>query len=435
MFRYPCDALIGVALTCGLVVGCSGGEQSAPKDPTSTEARSTLARDRAPTVADADFQALVDGNTTFALDLYAKVADGTHNCFYSPLSVSAALAMTWAGARGTTQSQMAQTLQFSLAPERIHPAFDKLLLELEARNLAPRQTQEGTKEIVLRPTNAIWAQKDYALVPTYLDTLAVNYDAGVKLLDFVADPPGATHTINAWVADQTEDKIKDLIPDGAITAATRLVLTNTLYFHGNWASVFDKQLTRDGTFHALAADVTAPTMHSELTTQYSHGDGWQMADLPYEDGKLAMTIVLPDSGRFDEVRSGMTGAWLKSSVAQMTPTEMTVAVPKFRFTWGTASLRTALEGLGMTDAFDPAHSDFTGISAAGDLSIDDVLHQAFVGVDESGTEAAAATAILMVGAAMPQNSLVVDRPFVFFIRDTVTGTLLFVGQVVDPTAS
>jgi serpin B len=174
-------------------------------------------------------------------------------------------------------------------------------------------------------------------------------------------------------------------------------------------------------------------MHGSISSRWATGDGWKLADLPYDGDKLAMTIVLPDAGRFDEIRGKLTATWLADADAASTQDMVVVALPKFKFTWGTKSLKPALEALGMKDPFDPTKADFSAMTTTEPLHIADVLHKAFVGVDESGTEAAAATAVIMSGNGMPDKTLDVDRPFVFLIRDTSTGSLLFVGQVVDPT--
>ncbi len=432
-----CLGLVGAALVFLLACGgsdSSGGGPGATGVPIE-EAKSTLARDTSPHVAAGDYEALVEGNTALAFDLYGKLASAEKNFFYSPLSVSTALGMTWAGARGQTEAQMAQTLHFTLGQDKLHAALDKLMLDLDGRNVAPHDTTEGSKTIRLQLSNAAWAQKGYDFVAAYLDTLAVNYGAGVKLLDFAADPDGATTTINEWVADQTEDKIQNLIPAGAITSLTRLVLTDTLYFYGNWDRVFTKGLTRDGSFHAPAADVTVPMMNGTPDVGYAEGDGWQMVDVPYDGRGLAMTIVLPAQGRFDEVRGELTAQWLSTSARQLVDQEVSLTLPRFRFAWGSESLRDALISLGMQDAFDANKADFTGMAATGHLYISDVVHKAFVGVDESGTEAAAATGVLVSDTSAPGRTITVDRPFVFFIRDRGTGTLLFVGHVVDPTQS
>jgi len=398
------------------------------------EARSNLDRDTNPTVSDPSYAALIAGDNAFAFDLYHQLATGTENLFYSPLSVSVALAMTYAGAKASTESQMATALHYSLPQAELHPAFDRLTLALDSHNVAPHSTDEGAKSVRVSLVNAAWAEQGYQFVPTYLDTLAVSYGAGVKLLDFENDPLGSTHTINTWVAEQTEDKIQNLISDGSIDSDTRLVLTNTLYFYANWKSAFAKESTSDAAFHAPSGDESVPTMHGSILAAYAEGDGWQMADLPYDGDELSMTVILPAANRFDEIRGGLTADWLAQGSAAVQQQEVAVSLPKFRFSWGTNSLKPALQALGMVDAFSATQADFSGMTTGEQLYIADVLHKAFVGVDESGTEAAAATAVIMEGNSASPAELTVDRPFLFLIRDT-SGTVLFVGQVTSPSAS
>jgi len=415
------------------------------------EARSDKPRDTNPSVSDPAFSELVTGNNQFAFELYQKLATPNANHLCSPLSVSVALAMTWAGARTANESEMAAVLHFTLPQDALHSAMNKLMLELAARNTAPKDAASD-KILRLDLVNAAWVQKDYQFVPAYLDTLAVEYGSGINLLDFKADPKGAAALINGWVAEKTEDKIQSLIPDGAISVGTRLVLTNALYFFGNWASPFRKGSTVDAPFHAASGDVTASMMEQTLQSRYAEGDGWQMADLGYVGGETAMTIVLPAAGRFDEIRGAMSAGWLAAADASASSTAVEFGLPKFRFTWGTESLVKPLKALGMVKAFDSTTdlgrpvADFSGMSTFGPpaheyLYIADVLHKAFIGVDEDGTEAAAATAVIMDAGATDGSvpgtpkHLYADRPFVFLIRDRTTGSLLFVGQVVDPTPS
>ena len=220
-----------------LVAGCAKGEAQAQV------IQSKAQREGAPNVAPADVEALVAGNSAFAFDLYQALADEGGNLFFSPFSISAALAMTYAGARGETEQQMAHTLHFALPHERLHPAFNALDAALVGRDQG-----EGFQ---LRIANALWGQTGYSFLEAFLDVLAVNYGAGLRLLDFAADPEGARQAINDWVSEQTEERIKDLIPQGGVDAATRLVLANAIYFFGEWAHPFDASRTRDGVFHTL----------------------------------------------------------------------------------------------------------------------------------------------------------------------------------------
>jgi serpin B len=215
-----------------------------------------------------------------------------------------------------------------------------------------------------------------------------------------------------------------------------MVLTNALYFYGSWLFPFDVENTEDATFHTLAgSDVTVPTMNRDVFVPYGEADGYQIVDLPYDGNNVAMTIVLPEVGRFDEIRAGLSSAWLTTARDDMAAgSEVIVALPKFKFTWGSESFKTPLIALGMTDAFEFPIADFSGIEPKRELYVSDVVHQAFVGVDEHGTEAAAATAVVMTAGAIPEPTyMTIDRPFLFFIHD-VSGAVLFVGQVTDPTA-
>jgi serpin B len=345
--------------------------------------------------------------------------------------------MTYAGAQGDTATQMAAALHNDLSDDVFHAAMNQLALDLDSRNVAPHETYDGMKSVRVSLVNAAWAQVDYPLLDPFLDVLSTQYGAGMKLLDFIGDPNGSRVVINEWVAYETEDRIQDLIPPNGVTPDTRLVLTNALYFYATWQTPFLREITSDATFHTLAGDdVTVLTMHDTSYLAYAEGDGYQMVDLPYDGGDLAMSIVLPEAGRFAEIRDSLSSDWLDQARASIsTDSEIQLALPKFSYTWGTESLKPALTTLGMTDAFVYPIADFSGMEPTRELYISDVFHQAFVAVDEDGTEAAAATAVVMTAGGLPETPIpfTVDRPFLFFIRDT-TGLILFVGQVVDPTA-
>jgi serpin B len=406
--------------------------------PTTSEQRSALARDATPDVSRSDYQTFISNTNDFGLDVFGElVGNDDGNVFFSPVSTAVALGMTYAGARGNTAAQMAAAMHNDLPDEAFHAAFNQLALDLDSRNIAPHDTYDGTKSVRVSLVNASWAQEDYSLLAPFLDILGTQYGAGVKLLDFIGDPDGSRIAINQWVASQTEDRIQDLIPPSGIDTDTRLVLTNALYFYATWQTPFLIEATSDGTFHTLAAgEVTVPMMHDTSYLAYAEGDGYQMIDLPYDGGELAMSIVLPAAGRFGEIRDSLSSDWLDQARASMsTDSEIQLSLPRFKYTWGTESLKPALQALGMIDAFVYPTADFTGMEPRRELYISDVFHQAFVAVDEHGTEAAAATAVVMTAGAIPATPIpfTVDRPFIFFIRDT-TGLILFVGQVVDPTA-
>jgi serpin B len=423
-------------MALGLSVACGSSTDEQSEKPGFQEQRSSLPHDTTPDISPGDYQQFIAGTNEFGLDLLHQLAPSAENLFYSPVSMAFALGMTYAGARGNTAAQMEAVFRSGLPGSTFHAGMNQLMLDLGSRNVAPYTTEQGTKSLTLLPANAAWAQTDYQFEAAYLDTLSTSYDAGIKLLDFAQDPAGATDVINRWVASQTKDKITKLIGDGALDTLTRLVLTNAIYFYGSWAAQFEKSSTADGPFHTLAgSDVTVPMMHDNRSIPYAEGDGYQMVDLGYEGGKLAMTVLLPATGRFVEIRDGLTTTWLDSARAGMTASaEVALQLPKFRFTWGTESLKPPLVALGMTDAFDALLADFSGMEPSRELYVADVLHQAFVGVDENGTEAAAATAVIMrtLSAVLDTKQFTVDRPFVIFIRDA-SGAILFAGQVGDPS--
>jgi serpin B len=388
---------------------------------------SALSRNTAPDVAPGDAQALADGNRAFAADLYGTLAGDPafhgKNLFFSPHSISTALAMTYAGARAATASQMASALHFTLPEDKLHPALDALDLALASRS----GTADGPA-FVLRIVNSMWGAPQTKFEPAFLDTLAVDYGAGVRLTDFSADPEAARSTINAWVDQQTEDRIKELLPGGSLSPATVFVLVNAVYFHAGWLVPFDPGQTQAATFHAAAGDTQVEMMNQSGELAYAEGDGWQAVEIPYAGRQLSMVAVLPtDLGAFE---AKLTGAALGSIVAAIQPAEVTLSLPKFKIDGGSFSLKTALQARGMTDAFEDK-ADFTGISTSGPIAISDVYHQAFVTVDEKGTEATAATAVVGVAlSALTKKATVhFDRPFVVLIRDRQTGAVLFLGRL------
>ncbi len=388
-------------------------------------------RETAPEVGDTDLDTLVEGNSAFAFDLYQELRDEEGNLFYSPYSISLALAMTYGGARGETEAQMADALNFILAQDRLHPAFNALALELDSRGEgAQGKDDEGFR---LNIVNAIWGQKGYEFLPDYLNLLAVNYGAGLRVLDFISAPEESRITINDWVADQTEGRIEDLIPAGAITPLTRLVLTNAIYFNAKWQHTFEADMTQDGTFYLLdGGEVTVPMMNQKERFKYADGDGYQAIELRYDGDELSMVILLPDSGQFESFEAALDAETVAGIIGDLDYREVDLTMPKFEFD-SSFSLRETLLVMGMPIAFSGG-ADFSGMTGNRELFISDVIHQAFVSVDEEGTEAAAATAVIMVMSAPPSETveLTIDRPFIFLIRDIETGTILFVGRTLNP---
>lgn len=384
-----------------------------------------------PDVAAPELAGLVEGNSAFAFDLYHILSQEDGNLFYSPYSISLALAMTYAGAQGETERQMADTLHFILPQERLHPALNTLDLELASRGEGAEGKDE--KGFRLNIVNAIWGQKDYKFLAEFLDVLAENYGAGLRLLDFINAPEESRITINNWVSDQTEGRIEDLIPQGVIDALTRLVLTNAIYFNAAWLNPFSVDMTRDGRFHPLdSGEVSVPMMMQTASFGYVKGEGYQAVELPYDGHELSMVILLPDTGQFEAFEESLDADYVNAVMEDLEYRQVTLTMPKFEFE-SDFSLTDALAAMGMPIAFTGA-ADFSGMTGTRELFISDVIHKAFVSVDEAGAEAAAATAVVMA-EAMPEKpvKVTIDRPFVFLIRDIETSAILFVGRIVNPS--
>ncbi|MGI5915129.1 MAG: serpin family protein [Anaerolineae bacterium] len=422
------DALSRVLLLFAILslVGCaSPSPGTAAKD-----VRSEIERIAAPEAADADVDELVQGNRAFALDLYRYLREHEGgNLFYSPHSISLALAMTYTGARGETARQMANTLHFTLPPDRLHPAVNSLdqILARRGEGAAGRDDQGFRLNVV----NAIWGQAGYTFLDDFLDTLAAYYGAGMRLLDYAADAEAARATINDWVSEQTEERIEELLAPGAVDASTRLVLTNAIYFSAAWANPFMEGATVDGTFHGHSGDTTVPMMRQVSNMRYIRGEGYQAVALPYDGHELAMTILLPDAGAFDAFEADLDAARVEEILSEMQFERVALSMPRFELDTN-LGLAKALTALGMIDAFGE-NADFSGMTGSPDLYISDVVHRAFVAVDEAGTEAAAATAVIMPESAPIDEPIEVsvDRPFILLIHDIETGAILFMGRIVD----
>jgi len=395
---------------------------------------SARARAAAPTVPQTDLAAVAAGNNAFAFDLYKAIRGQKGNLFYSPYSISLALAMTYAGARGDTESQMADTLHYTLPQSALHPAFNALDQALASRG-QNAQGKDGTP-FRLSIANSIWGQKGFTFLPAFLDALAENYGAGLRLLDFAASPEPSRGIINQWVSEQTAGKIPDLLPQGSIKTDTRLVLANAIYFNAAWLSPFEKAVTRDGAFHLLDdGTVTVPMMRATHRYGYFKGDGYQAVELPYSGSDTSMVILLPDAGGFAAFESALDASAVDAIAGGLEYREVTLAMPKFTFK-SEFALSDALKDMGMPLAFSDA-ADFSGMTGKPNVLIDQVYHQAFVAVDESGTEAAAATAVVIAPTSAqpdPPIAVTVDSPFFFLIRDMETGAVLFVGRVLNPAS-
>jgi serpin B len=372
---------------------------------------------------------LVAGNNAFAFDLYHAVSGDGENLILSPYSVSLALAMTYAGARGETERQMADTLHFTLPQDQLHPAF-KALDESLPRDAG---TGEDDEDFRLNIANALWGQDGYPFLEDFLNLLAANYGAGMQLVDFM-NSEAARKLINDWVSEKTEERINDLLKPGMITPDTRLVLTNAIYFKAAWLFKFEKESTYDAPFTLLdGSQVMAPTMNQTDSFAYGQGDGYQAIMLPYAGEQMAMLIVMPDTGRFEEIESMLDPALFETIIDTLQGQQVHLAMPRFEYE-SEFSLGDTLAEMGMPDAF--TNADFSGMTGARDLFISAVIHKAFVKVDEGGTEAAAATAVIMMETAMmpPGTEMHIDRPFIYAIYERSTGTILFLGRVLNPSS-
>ena len=390
-------------------------------------ARSDKPRLPAPSPDEVRVPELVEGDTAFALDLYRVLLNKNQeeNLFYSPHGLSVALAMTYAGARGETERQMAEALRYSLPQAQLHPAFNALDQTLASRG-------EG-EDFQLRIVNAIWGQRGYAFLDAFLDTLAENYGTGLRAVDF-GQAEEAVQLINQWVSDQTERRIQDLLPPEAVDGETVLVLTNAISFKAPWMHAFAEDGTHDDAFTLLdGGQVTVPMMEQVASLGYAEWPGAQAVELSYAGGELSMVILLPEVGTFGAFAQRLDAGELGAIMSDLKPTGVRLTLPRFRFD-AKFKLADALMELGMVDAFGAA--DFSGMDGTRELFIDEVYHQAFVAVDEAGTEAAAASAVVMgrKGGPSVEQEVSIDHPFIFLIRDVQTGAILFLGHVVNPAA-
>ena len=398
--------------------------------------------DRAePSASDAEVDELVDGNSAFALDLYRTLSSQDGNLFYSPYSISIALGMTYAGARGETEQQMSDTLHFDLPQDALHPAFNTLSLDLDSRG--GDKEDNDPSAFRLNVANALWGQQGYQFLDEFTTVVGENYGAAVRPTDFVEQPEESRVRINDWVADETEDLITEIIPPRKFEESPpALVLTNAIYFNGAWSRKF-KAMRKPTDFHRLDGEAVAvPMMNSSGKRRYAKGDGYQAVELSYKFSSMSMTILLPDSGTFQEFESLLDDELVTQVTEVLESRQVDLTMPKFKFE-SKFDVVDMLKSMGMTNAFDIKSADFSGMDGKSCMDggpeclyLSNVYHKAFVDVDEEGTEAAAATAVVVMPSSAPPGppvELIVDRPFIFLIQDNRTGTVLFVGRVLDPS--
>ena len=382
--------------------------------------------------SDAALAALVAANTQFAFDLYRVLREDSGNLFFSPYSISSALAIAYAGARGETETQMAEVLHFAtLGQDGVHPAFNALARELASRGEDVDDMDEEAR-FRLHVANALWGQDGYSFIDEFLAILTESYGAGIRTIDFAGAPEQARETINQWVSDETEGRIEDLLPPGSVDALTRLVLANAITFNATWEYGFDPLFTWESPFTLLdGSQVPVQMMEQVARLRYAAGEGYCAVELPYVGGELSMLVLLPEIGAFETFTAALDSQRLTTILATLSEDEpVSLQMPRFEVT-SEFEFTELLADLGMTDAFVFGDADFSGMDGTRDLSLGGVFHKALVSVDENGTEAAAATAVPIPCALLPTIHL--DHPFVFLIRDMKTGAILFVGQVNNPS--
>ena len=382
-----------------------------------------------------------EANNLFAFDIYSQYKNDEGNLFFSPYSISSALAMTYEGAKGKTADEIASVFHFPNNTAAMRSGF------MQVNDYLNRPG----KNYALHTANALWAEQSYKFLPTYLNTAETYYGGKATNLNFIGESEGSRLTINSWVENQTNDKIKGLIPQGAITGDTRLVLTNAIYFKGTWVNQFEERGTNEEDFRASpASTVKAQMMHTQDGFGYLENGELQMLEMPYADSiepapygdsvspsNISMFILLPKNDDIHSLENSLSAQKLSSLERQMQDQEVEVFLPKFKFETKYMMADT-LKKMGMPTAFNYGPADFSGMDGTRNLYISDVIHQAFVDVNENGTEAAAATAVIMMAGSAPGLAPQVpvfraDHPFLFLIQDKGTGAILFMGRVTDPT--
>jgi serpin B len=413
MYKFVRLGVIGMAVA-GMLVGAVGAQEP----PISAE--------------------LVNSNNQFALDLY-HAAEREGNFVFAPYSVSQALAMTYAGARGNTATEMAEVLHFTPDVAELGTAFGDLNTSLIIRGNHEGDPANDEPANELNVANSLWGEQTYPFHQEYLDLIQNSYGAGFQLTDFINDPDAAREDINSWVEEQTHDRIQDIVPENVINPATRLVLANAIYFKGAWAFQFNEDATEDAPFTLLdGTTVDVPMMNQTALFAYGEGDGYRAIALPYYGyNGIAMMIIVPDD--FETFEEALSMENLGKVNGSFTYQDVRFSLPRFSFTTD-LPLGDTLQAMGMVDAFDPNAADFSGmaeVSPGENLYISAVLHKAFIEVNEEGTEAAGATVVVMDVTSAPVDEpdpivFKVDQPFFFGIYDQTTGSILFWGRVLNP---
>ena len=373
----------------------------------------------------AEAEALVAGNNRFALDLFRELSlQDPDNLFISPWSLSTALGMAWAGARGETADQMAAVLHFPFDRESTHPLFGEVIDTLNGLQ------EEGY--LTLHTANALWPTQSYQIRPEYSQILKTHYHAHAETLDYVTATEDSRERINDWVGEKTRERIPELIPAGALDAYTRLVLTNAVYFKGAWLDPFNPDDTRQGVFYAAdGEEISIDMMHMSKAFPYYQDADVSLLTLPYHGGQMEAILMLPAEGSLADLEASLTPDQLFSWLGSRNKQTVQVTLPRFTLRWK-ANLVQVLQSMGMQLPFKPQEADFSGIPVVPEeLYISGLFHETFLQVNEEGTEAAGSTGVVIGTTSLPPRFRA-DRPFLFLIRDTVTGSLLFLGRVAQP---
>ncbi len=427
------STILPIGLSILLFTGCSNSNNSPTTDTQeSIESKidsieSNLQRSLTPNVDLNQTKELIQNNNIFAFNMFKELQkENNENIFFSPYSISEALVMTYAGAKGETKSQMASALHFDANDSKLHNSFNALDLHLN----------QSDENYTLSVANAIWPQKDFVFLSSYLDTLKVNYGAKIRLMDYKTNPEGSRQIINGWVEKKTHDRIKDLIPEGSIEENTRLVLTNAIYFKGKWQKEFDKDHTKEDIFTLEDnSTIQIPLMNQTEYFSFNQNENFQAIDLLYKGDKSSMVIILPREGKFQEVLKDINNSF-ESVIKNWNRKKVNLKMPKFEFTTDVYDLQKPFVELGMVDAFDPNLADFSGITGTKELVISKIVHKAFIKVDEKETEAAAATGVIANVTSVPISvdpiDMFIDRPFIFFIKDQTNDQILFIGIMKNP---
>lgn len=433
MHRFALPILGSFIILAIFLAGCT--ESGLPVPPTPQITPTPLPAVSQPS---ASSNPVVDANNQFALDLYSRLADdpefGDGNLFFSPISLSSALAITYEGARGSTAEEIRSVFHFPENQSALRSGFEDTIARINS----------NANDYTLRTANAMWAEQTYPFLPDYIHIADRYYDAKTTNLDFIHAPDESRITINRWVENQTEDRIRDLIPPGVINSNTCLVITNAIYFKGTWVKQFDPEKTVDADFlTGRGITVRVPMMQrtdENAVYGYTETDALQVLEMPYESGngtEITMLVLLPRGDDLEELEQLLDAGTLKELRDSLQNRQVKVHFP--RFTMETKYfLPRILSVMGMPTAFT-TDADFSGMDSGRDLFITNVIHQAFVEVNEEGTEAAAATAVMMGKGASPDANKIpvfrADHPFIFLIQDSGTGNILFVGRVSDPVST